>query len=757
MSKFKRERPTIGILPGWSAITGQTTDHYLASVLEGIQSAARIRSCNLLLAWGLGRVSDVSATHTAWPVVAPDSDFVPVGPWNTDGLIIFAPLLHESRSRYLEELGSGGFPLLFIASGAGSPMVTVDNAIGIEQAIKHLMDHGHRRIGFIAGDPGDDGDSQSRLRAYQAAVAEYQLELDPRLVEPGWHNFDGGYEATRKIMASGVEFSALLASDDASAIGAMSAVREAGRQIPGDVAVVGFDDQPDAMAQVPPLTSVHTPLAEMGQQALMLMWSHLVSNEKLESLQLPTWLVARQSCGCLPDVVASAIHSRPRAKAPAGQPAASVPDLAQIKAQLVNEMVAVLPSQSRFPYGERSTRLCASLVNGFYTSLEQRNPVPFQMAFVGFLSELELGDETINPWQAIFSALRHHMTQLPAAWKRAETRLLAENLLHQARAAVGESAQRQDNRHRYQQDIAAQSLSELNAMLSTTLNEQEAVKTLETHITTIGVRHARVALFGAEGDDPVAWSVMLNSQSGSASLRFRSREFPPPSLYPPNEALNLALVPLVFQEERLGYVAFDADNLGPCANIARQFAASLKVSRLHAQVIELSLTDPLTGIYNRRYFDLFLRNEIDRSRRFQRGLAVIMLDIDHFKRYNDAFGHPAGDRALQAVASCLQERRRSADVLARIGGEEFALILPETDAEGALKVAERIRAAMSAQADLKRQITLSMGISILSGTAVEAEEFMQRADLALYEAKKLGRNRICVFQEVKSADGKEAS
>ena len=240
---------------------------------------------------------------------------------------------------------------------------------------------------------------------------------------------------------------------------------------------------------------------------------------------------------------------------------------------------------------------------------------------------------------------------------------------------------------------------------------------------------------------------MLSAQLDPASRRFPTREFPPQTLYPPGELLNLAMVPLVFQEEHLGYVAFDGANLGPCGNIARQLAASLKVGRLHAQVIELSLTDPLTGIYNRRHFDLFLKNEVDRSQRFKRGLALIMLDIDHFKDYNDSFGHPAGDKALQFVASCLREQRRSADVVARIGGEEFALILPETDADGALIVAEKIRGALAGPSELKRPITLSMGVNVLTASNGMVETLMQQTDRALYEAKALGRDQLRVFED----------
>src|SRR5262245_60980285 len=109
MPNFKRARPTIGILPGWSGLAGLVPDRYLASILKGIQSAARVKQCHLLLAWGLGRVNQAThqsdgGAYPAWPLVAPDSDFVPIGPWNTDGLIVFAPLRDEPRSRYLQEL-----------------------------------------------------------------------------------------------------------------------------------------------------------------------------------------------------------------------------------------------------------------------------------------------------------------------------------------------------------------------------------------------------------------------------------------------------------------------------------------------------------------------------------------------------------------------------------------------------------------------------------------------------------------------------
>src|ERR1700752_45477 len=747
MPKFKRNRPTIGILPGWSGLAGIIPDRYLASVLKGIQSAAVIKECHLLLAWGLGRVTDASGTFPAWPVVFPDTDFVPVGAWNTDGLIVFAPLRHQGRSQYLQELSDRGFPVLYIATGERDPMISVDNEGGIHQAVVHLIGHGHRDIAFIAGDPDDKGDSESRLIAYQSTLTKYGLEINPALIVQGWHTFSGGYQAAQKIINSGVKFTAVVSSDDNSAIGAMEAIREAGLQIPRDIAVIGFDDQPDAVAPVPPLASIHVPLAAIGEQALTLMIDHLIKGYDLESIRIPTRLVPRQSCGCLPQIVSSAGKRGPSSQTFASHSELGTDDIDRIKQKLVVEMIATLPSKSHFPFGERTNRLCTSLVQAFYTSLKESSSTNFQVTLMGIMQELEFAEDNIDSWQSVISTLRREMTQLPAVWGNARTQHFAEDLLHQARTAISESAQRQDYRHQFLREIASQALSELTARLIATLDERQAVQALEGHLAAIGIRHARVALFEAEKDDSVAWSIMLSSNLILTNQRFSSREFPPAGLYSPDELLNLALVPLVFQEERLGYVAFDASNLGPCAIIARQLAATFKASRLYAQTIELSLTDALTNVYNRRYFDIFLNNEVDRSLRFRRDLAIIMLDIDHFKEYNDTLGHPAGDKALQLVAQCIHKERRSADVVARVGGEEFAIILPETEMGGALLVAEKIRAAMMSLSELRHPLTLSMGISILQGTEIEVDVFIQQADLALYEAKRMGRNRIRVYED----------
>ena len=145
---------------------------------------------------------------------------------------------------------------------------------------------------------------------------------------------------------------------------------------------------------------------------------------------------------------------------------------------------------------------------------------------------------------------------------------------------------------------------------------------------------------------------------------------------------------------------------------------------------------------------MYLPKEAERSRRYDRNLAIIMVDIDHFKRYNDSFGHPAGDEALRGVAEgILGSARRGLDVVTRFGGEEFAVILPETDIEGARTVAETIRERIRSEDRFLRKLTVSLGVTALQGNRVLPAVLVEQADRALYQAKKLGRNRTVLYEE----------
>jgi diguanylate cyclase (GGDEF)-like protein len=178
-------------------------------------------------------------------------------------------------------------------------------------------------------------------------------------------------------------------------------------------------------------------------------------------------------------------------------------------------------------------------------------------------------------------------------------------------------------------------------------------------------------------------------------------------------------------------------------------AAAAALQQANARLEELSTTDALTRLANRRRFDLRLAEEVQRSHRHGTELALLMVDIDHFKRYNDLLGHPQGDVALQAVAAVLaRQARRPGELVARYGGEEFALLLPHASAASAATVAERCLDAMATLAlphgasPTAARVTLSIGVAVLKAQQREdSAAFVRRADAALYAAKAAGRAR----------------
>jgi diguanylate cyclase (GGDEF)-like protein len=171
-------------------------------------------------------------------------------------------------------------------------------------------------------------------------------------------------------------------------------------------------------------------------------------------------------------------------------------------------------------------------------------------------------------------------------------------------------------------------------------------------------------------------------------------------------------------------------------------AVNEKLRGQNEELERLSTVDALTGLHNRRFLTQRLSDELLRSYREKCSFTVLMADVDEFKKYNDAFGHPAGDEVLRKVASILLASTRAVDCTARYGGEEFAVLLADTVGEGALQVAERIRARVAAEEFPGRTITISIGMAEFPVHGHSAEAVISRADEALYAAKRAGRNRI---------------
>lgn len=171
-------------------------------------------------------------------------------------------------------------------------------------------------------------------------------------------------------------------------------------------------------------------------------------------------------------------------------------------------------------------------------------------------------------------------------------------------------------------------------------------------------------------------------------------------------------------------------------------AQKRELEMVNTRLEMLATMDGLTGIKNHRAFQEQLMVEYERSRRYGKPLSVLLMDVDKFKRFNDSFGHPAGDQVLRQVASAIQNEARSSDFVARYGGEEFAVLLPEANAEEAMVAAERIRAAVAGQGWELREVTISIGVATMLPATESAAQLIEGADKALYASKASGRNRV---------------
>lgn len=175
----------------------------------------------------------------------------------------------------------------------------------------------------------------------------------------------------------------------------------------------------------------------------------------------------------------------------------------------------------------------------------------------------------------------------------------------------------------------------------------------------------------------------------------------------------------------------------------QQLLASQELLKQSLENLEvLSVTDGLTGLHNRRAFEERMKEEFERARRYNLPLSLLMLDADRFKEFNDSLGHPAGDHLLKELAVILKQNARANDLPARFGGDEFAVILPNTDSKVAFHLAERLRRAVKALCFHDHLITISVGVAALRPEMSEAHALLVAADQALYDAKRKGRNRV---------------
>lgn len=430
-----------------------------------------------------------------------------------------------------------------------------------------------------------------------------------------------------------------------------------------------------------------------------------------------------------------------------------------------------------------STTYIEQYKQGRIRAIEDILKADIAQCHINLLSQFQVRSNLVVPilqGEKLWGLLIAHQCDQPRQWQPHETELL-EQLATQVGIAIGQSQLYQQTQRQAQRE---QALNQVIQAIRTSLNlekifstaTEEVCKLLQVERTIIARYLAdqklwrNVADYHLSPDAPSVFGLEFSAQENEMTTRLKQLKvfrIDNAKYYP--EAFNQdyadsfpgtwLMIPLHFDSVLWGslslvrnhhHTSWETWEIELASAVADQLAIAIKQSELYQQLEQLAILDGLTQIANRRYFDQYLDQEWKRAQREQHSLSLLLLDVDHFKLYNDTYGHQAGDYCLQQVAQTIQQTlKRSSDLVARYGGEEFVVLLPNTNAEGAIQVAQEIHEAVQklaiehSRSSVSEFVTMSIGISTTIPTLYNRfEALVSRADKALYEAKQQ-RNTYC--------------
>ena len=695
------------------------------------------------------------------------TDFTtPTGWDHLDGAISIATATPRA---YLDRLRAAGKAVALASGeldGFDAPSATPDNATGVSDTVRHLIAHGHTRIGYAANLVQTD--MQARHDAYGAALLAHGIDPDPKWFFAAFDNGEvGGRDVARQLVAAGMPITALILATDRNAIGCMAQLADLGVVAPDDLAIVGFDGIDDGAYTEPTLSTVLQPFDEIGASAARLVLAQ-VRGEEVEprAYPSPSEFLPRGSCGC-------PAHDR---------------------AGLAGSGIEFWHGEARMRFA-RSVLREQSMREQYDIGMQLLDPTRTDPKGLSWLAATDVRGACLALWDGDASAGRLRIVgmhdrdsvlpnlvgavcqveQFPPASliELADPRanevtvvvpLKARDLDFGLLAVAGQVDELSVN--------GRESHNQWAASLTAALDQQNLVE-------NVRASEERYSLYAVATNDGL-WDWDLTNDTVYYSGRcmellghpYEAATSGPPVWFDavhPDELervrklLDIAMTsgePVQFEHRirstddsfhRLSCRALPVGSPGrPVGRLVGSLHDIEPRKQLEEQLRQGAFYDEVTGLPNRKLFLERLESAItDVSATARLQYAVVFLDLDGFKLVNDSLGHLAGDRLLMQVGERLRNGLRPADLAARFGGDEFAVLLLDIEPSAIRPIVERMQESLAAPTDLDGHqvvVTASVGITTSDGDYNNADEVLRDADIAMYFAKSHHRSSFVMFE-----------
>ena len=733
--QYQHKRPTIAYFPG------SITIPYFMTLWRGIVDAAEAARVNLISVEGRKLHSSYESD------IQSNILYELIHSGNIDGLLIQDAVGHFASPEALKNFAQRYSPLPVISLGMnlpGIPRILYEEFQSMRSAVTHLIEvHNLRRIAFIQG-PVQADSSRERFRGYCDALAANNLSVEPALITPGDYTQTAGEQAIHLLLNERkVKFEAVVAANDEMAFGAMKALRSHEMDVPGDVAVIGFDDIEEAVVSMPPLTTLRAPRYELGKQAVSMLLAQLEGEVIPDEIVLPAGFMVRQSCGCFSSAVSRVVIDPGK-----------IPETG-LEVVLTTHRALILSGMEK-DAGESSKNLsddwAERLLEAFVTEITGDVPGLLLRRLNEALHEGIITGREVFAWQGAISALRRQV--LP--YLSGERLLHAIDLWEQAQVLIGEAAIQSQAYQIIQVEEQTQMLGEIGAALITTFDLEGLMNVLAERLPGQGIPGCYLALYEEPYQYPQSapeWSrlILAYNRQGRIALepegvRFRSRELLPRGIYPEGEPFSFIVEPLYFQKDQLGFVLFEVgprdgnfyDSLRRDISSALQGALLVKQMQEHAAeiarqkyILDTFMESVPDAIYfkdresritrvNQAFARLFKLESTD--------AAVGKTDFDFFP---DEVAQPKHDQEQEIIRSGLPlVRMEDPDV---DGNWALSSKMPLRDENGEIigtfgisRDITSIKLAQQALANQTRQLLTVADVTTATSTLLDTDDLLQQ-------------------------------